>query len=187
MARVSYEPASEPLNALELLTRDHRLVDGLFASIAQAAPQQIDPLARRLCKLLRIHSQIEEELFYPVASRALGENDGIEAAARDHRELKDWVMRIESKTSTDADFRACIDAMQTLVNTHVAAEETELFRKVRGSRIDLNALGLAMAERRDALMDVLGLHGDDEEGAQFMRDARAPITEAETPDEQRAH
>jgi hemerythrin superfamily protein len=183
MARVAYEPPGEPLNALELLTRDHRLVDGLFASIAQAAPQQVDPLARRLCKLLRIHSQIEEDLFYPVASRALGENERLGAASHAHREIKDWVMRIESKTSSDADFRESLDTLQKIVTAHFATEETELFPPVRRSKVDLTALGLAMAERRDSLMDVLGLHGDDEEGAQFMREAQRDTRAAAANDD----
>src|SRR5690606_37766350 len=60
------EPADVVTDALDLLTRDHRLVDELFTSFFQAAPQQLDPLARRLCKMIRIHTQIEEEVFYPV-------------------------------------------------------------------------------------------------------------------------
>jgi hypothetical protein len=56
------------------------------------------------------------------------------------------------------------------VAEHVAAEEQELFPKVSASTLDLNALGVALAERRDTLLDVLGLHGDDEEGAANQRD-----------------
>ena len=36
--------------------------------------------------------------------------------------------------------------------------------------MDLAALGVALAERRDTLLDVLGLHGDDEEGAANQRE-----------------
>ena len=58
-------------DALSVLRRDHRLAEELFAEFARSAPQQLDPLARRICKMLRVHTQIEEELFYPVVSRAL--------------------------------------------------------------------------------------------------------------------
>ncbi len=56
------------------------------------------------------------------------------------------------------------------VAEHVAAEEQELFPKVSATTLDLNALGVALAERRDTLLDVLGLHGDDEEGAANQRE-----------------
>ena len=62
-------------DALSLLRRDHRLAEELFAEFARAAPQQLDPLARRICKMLRVHTQIEEELFYPAVGRALTNDD----------------------------------------------------------------------------------------------------------------
>jgi hemerythrin superfamily protein len=58
-------------DALSVLRRDHRLAEELFAEFERSAPQQLDPLARRICKMLRVHAQIEEELFYPAVRRAL--------------------------------------------------------------------------------------------------------------------
>jgi hypothetical protein len=56
------------------------------------------------------------------------------------------------------------------VADHAAAEEQDLFPAVSATKLDLNALGVALAERRDTLLDVLGLHGDDEEGAANQRE-----------------
>src|SRR3954463_260652 len=76
MASADSSNADEPIaDAIDLLTRDHRLVEELFAAFSLAAPQQLEPLARRACKMLRVHTQIEEELFYPVARRALQNDD----------------------------------------------------------------------------------------------------------------
>ena len=168
------EPADVVTDALDLLTRDHRLVDELFASFFQAAPQQLDPLARRLCKMIRIHTQIEEEVFYPVARRAEGVDALIDEAEREHAEAKQAVMRVESMTSDHDSFEEAVEALRDLVAAHVRAEEDELFPKVRQAKLDLVALGITLAERRDTLMDVLGLHGDDEEGAANMRDIQRP-------------
>jgi hemerythrin superfamily protein len=161
-------------DALSLLRRDHRLAEELFAEFARSAPQQLDPLARRICKMLRVHTQIEEELFYPVVSRALtGEDRELVGHAEvEHEQAKQAITRIESMTSENPAFRNEVDLLDRRVAQHVAAEEQELFPKVSATGIDLTALGVALAERRDTLLDVLGLHGDDEEGAANQRETR---------------
>jgi hemerythrin superfamily protein len=155
-------------DALSVLRRDHRLAEELFAEFARSAPQQLDPLARRICKMLRVHTQIEEELFYPAVSRALTADATmlLEEARREHQQAKESIVRIESMTSESPSFVDEVDMLSKRVAEHVAAEEQELFPRVS----DLNALGVALSERRDTLLDVLGLHGDDEEGAANQRE-----------------
>jgi hemerythrin superfamily protein len=166
-------------DALSLLRRDHRLVEEMFAEFAHSAPQQLDPLARRLCKMLRVHTQIEEELFYPAVSRALTSEDKelVGHAQVEHEQAKQAIARIESMTSENPAFRNEVDLLNRRVTQHVAAEEQELFPRVTATSIDLLALGVALAERRDTLLDVLGLHGDDEEGAANQRETR-PASDA---------
>lgn len=188
MARADLEqPADVVTDAIDLLTRDHRLVDELFASFFQAAPQQLDPLARRVCKMIRIHTQVEEELFYPAARRALGEEQLVDEAEHEHAEAKQAVMRVESLTSDHPDFRSAVETLRDLIASHVASEESELFPKVRKAKLDLVALGITLAERRDTLMDVLGLHGDDEEGAANMRDVQRPSQAQRNAQQARSH
>ncbi|HKS54739.1 MAG TPA: hemerythrin domain-containing protein [Steroidobacteraceae bacterium] len=158
-------------DALSVLRRDHRLAEELFAEFARSAPQQLDPLARRICKMLRVHTQIEEELFYPVVGRALtAEKTLLEDARREHQQAKESIVRIESMTSDAAGFRDEVAQLARQVAEHVAMEEQELFPQVQTTVIDLAALGVALAERRDTLLDVLGLHHDDEEGAANQRE-----------------
>jgi iron-sulfur cluster repair protein YtfE (RIC family) len=124
--------------------------------------------------MLRVHTQIEEELFYPVVSRALtddvSESPLLADAARDHAQAKESIARIESMTSDHAQFRDEVTNLARQIGEHVAQEEQELFPQVQSTTIDLAALGIALAERRDTLLDVLGLHGDDEEGAANQRE-----------------
>ncbi|HEX4970217.1 MAG TPA: hemerythrin domain-containing protein, partial [Steroidobacteraceae bacterium] len=100
-------------DALSLLRRDHRLAEELFAECARAAPQQLDPLARRICKMLRVHTQIEEELFYPAVSRALtgADKELVESAQREHGQAKESIVRIESMTSENPTFRDEVDEL----------------------------------------------------------------------------
>jgi hemerythrin superfamily protein len=171
---IDEEPDDVAPDALSLLRRDHRLAEELFAEFARSAPQQLDPLARRICKMLRVHTQIEEELFYPAVSRALTAPDKqlVAQAQVEHDQAKQAIARIESMTSDNPAFRNEIDLLDRRIAQHVVEEEQELFAKVTATGIDLLALGVALAERRDTLLDVLGLHGDDEEGAANQRETR---------------
>jgi hemerythrin superfamily protein len=157
-------------DALSVLRRDHRLAEELFAEFARSAPQQLDPLARRICKMLRVHAQIEEELFYPAVGRALTDDSFLTHAVREHAQAKETIVRIESMTSDRASFREEVARLAAQVGEHVAKEEGELFPKISATTLDITALGVALAERRDTLLDVLGLHGDDEEGAANQRE-----------------
>jgi hemerythrin superfamily protein len=161
-------------DALSVLRRDHRLAEELFAEFTRSGPQQLDPLARRICKMLRVHTQIEEELFYPAVSRALtddvSESPLLEEARREHAQAKELIARIESMTSDVEGFSDAVEQLARQIGEHVAKEERELFPQVQTTTIDLAALGVALAERRDTLLDVLGLHGDDEEGAANQRE-----------------
>lgn len=165
-------------DAIDVLTRDHRLIEELFTSFEQAVPQQLDPLARRVCKMLRIHAQIEEELFYPFARRALDEGS-VDAAEREHAQAKQLIMRVESMTSNDAHFKPTVLELRDSVAHHVSEEESTIFARLREARTDLRALGITLAERRDTLMDVLGLHNDDEEGALNQREVQQALLKAQ--------
>jgi hemerythrin superfamily protein len=191
MARTPAAPSDEDdddiaPDALSLLRRDHRLAEELFAEFVRSGPQQLDPLARRICKMLRVHTQIEEELFYPVVGRALTDGTLLRDFAHDHAQAKESIARIESMTSDNPAFRDEVATLAARVAEHVGKEEQELFPKVSASTVDLTALGIALVERRDTLLDVLGLHGDDEEGAANQRETHKPEdsadrTEGRTP------
>jgi hemerythrin superfamily protein len=165
----SRSPTDEVVtDALGLLKRDHKLVTELFTEFAQAAQQQLDPMARRICKLLRIHAQIEEELFYPAARRVVQASTLLDDAEREHAQAKSLITRVESMTSDNPTFKSTIAELADDVRAHVEKEEGELFPQLQG-KLDLVSIGLVLAERRDTLMDVLGLHSDDEEGVAQQR------------------
>lgn len=163
-------------DALSVLRRDHRLADELFAEFDRSAPQQLDPLARRICKMLRVHTQIEEELFYPAVRRALTNDQAIARAEQEHAQAKESIVRIESMTSDDPQFKGAVTTLAEQVAEHVAKEEQEIFAQLDGTSLDMITLGVSLAERRDTLLDVLGLHGDDEEGAANQRETHQQST-----------
>ncbi|HEX2083103.1 MAG TPA: hemerythrin domain-containing protein, partial [Xanthomonadaceae bacterium] len=63
------------MNAVKLLKQDHKEVSDLFEEFEEADEGEKSSIAERICKLLTVHAQIEEELLYPQAREALDEED----------------------------------------------------------------------------------------------------------------
>ena len=148
-------------DALSLLKRDHRVVERLFSEFDEAVGQQIDPVARRICKMLHLHAQIEEEIFYP-ASRTVVNPKLIDAELAEHAAVKERIVRIEAMTSENPEFNIAMEELAREISMHVKEEEGKLFPQLSGKALDLEALGVALAERKETLMEVMGLHEDDE-------------------------
>lgn len=165
MASKNPPATSTTFDALSVLERDHRLVERFFADFDQAAPQQLDPIGRRICKMLRVHTRIEEEMFYPAARNALRDAQPIDRAEAEHANAKDLISEVEARTADAPDYVDTVRRLQALVEAHVREEEGELFPQLRATDLNLEMLALALLDRRNTLMDVMGLHSDDENSA----------------------
>jgi len=167
MARATPNAASDaPRDAIALLKQDHRVVERLFDEFEKADDDQLQHLAERICQLLTVHAQIEEELFYPQAKEALEDEEELELvaeAAVEHQSAKDLVAKIEGMTSEDESFKATVKVLGEYVKHHVKEEENELFPQVKKTEIDLKDLGTQLFERKMQLMQEMGIQMDLEE------------------------
>ena len=150
--------SSESVNALDLLKRDHDEVDAMFRQFedmkddGDAAAKE--SLVEKICDALTVHAQIEEEIFYPAARRALHEEEGkelLDEAAVEHQTLKDLVGRLESAPTDDPLYDAGVKVLSEYVKHHVREEENELFPKVKSSGLDLADLGGKLETRKGQL------------------------------------
>lgn len=148
-------------DALALLKRDHRIIARLFTEFETAVGLQLDPLSRRICKMLTLHTKIEEEIFYP-AARTVIDPKLIDEAQAEHASVKSRITRIEAMTSEHPEFEASMAVLAREVTAHVTEEERDLFPRLARTNLDLETLGMALAERKETLMEVMGLHEDDE-------------------------
>jgi iron-sulfur cluster repair protein YtfE (RIC family) len=112
-------------------------------------------LARQICMELTVHAQIEEEIFYPAAREALGDEgeDLLNEAKVEHESLKELIAKIEGSGSDDELFDANVKVLGEYVKHHVKEEQNEIFPKCRKSDMDLKALGEELAERKKQLMN----------------------------------
>lgn len=173
--RRSNSPASY---ALKLLQQDHRAVAEALEEFESAEHEEKQEIARRICKMLKVHTQMEEELLYPAARDALDSDDShLVAEARvEHASVKDLIEQIEAREEVDEQYEAKVCVMGEFVKHHVKEEETELFPKLERSSMDLDALGERLEERKRELTgeeggsaDSMGMHDEDESGTPGMR------------------
>ncbi len=145
-----------PQDGIDLLTADHREVDGYFQAF-EAATQGAEKkaLADKICLALKVHTQIEEELFYPAAREKTGDGDLLDEALVEHTGAKTLIAQIESMRPEQPLYDAKVRVLAEQVRHHVEEEESELFPEVRETRLDLETLGAKLAARKAELMSLL--------------------------------
>ena len=148
----------EGTSALDLLKRDHQEVDKMFHEFEEikdgASDDEKENLVAQICDALTVHAQIEEQIFYPAARRALGEQEGkdlLDEAAVEHQTLKDIIGRLESAPTDDPLYDAGVKVLAEYVKHHVKEEENELFPKIRSSDMDVMAIGRELEARKQRL------------------------------------
>jgi hypothetical protein len=150
-------------DALALLRQDHRDVQKLFKRYKDAKDEnEKSAIAERICLLLKVHTRIEEEIFYPAARRRIEDKELIDEALVEHKSAKDLIEEIEATEAGDPMFDARVQVLSEQIDHHVHEEETELFPEVQKAEIDLMGLGARLAELKQSAMRELGAEIEDE-------------------------
>jgi len=120
------------LDGIVLLETDHRLVEALFATVAD----ERDPLAvgvaiARISDLLRAHDEVEHSALYPLAATLGLDRKVLARSFAAHADVQDQLQLMSSLEGPA--LLAATDALQTLVARHVADEEQRLFPALRAA------------------------------------------------------
>jgi hypothetical protein len=146
---------TQPQDGLQLLAADHRKVEGLFAEFEKASGASAKQrLVKEICTELKVHTMIEEEIYYP-AIRGKVEEDALDEAWVEHDSAKTLVNELEAASPDEDFYDAKVKVLQELIEHHVKEEEKQrdnLFQQTRAAEIDLQALGEQMAARKAELM-----------------------------------
>jgi hypothetical protein len=145
-----------PQDATKLLEQDHRKVEDLFEQFEKASGDgRKEKLAREICTELKIHSMIEEEIFYP-ALRGKIDEDLLNEAYVEHDGAKVLINEIEAAEPDDEFYDAKVKVLSEEIEHHVKEEEKErdnMFQQARATDLDLVALGEQMAARKAELTE----------------------------------
>jgi hemerythrin superfamily protein len=143
-------------DAIALLEADHDKVLKLFdqfEDIKQShAHQEKQAIVADACHALAVHMAVEEGVFYPAVRGELEDDDLMNEALVEHDGAKSLIHDLESMDAGDEMFNAKFTVLAESVRHHVKEERDQMFPKVRGTDIDLKALGQKMLARRGQLM-----------------------------------
>lgn len=153
------------LDAIALLKQDHREVQKLFDQFEskhdRLSSEDKQALAEKICMELKIHTSIEEEIFYPAVGDHIEKAEELLHEAKvEHDSAKMLIQQIESGDPDDEHWDAMVTVMGEYVKHHVKEEQNELFPMVRKSKeLDLRELGERLMARKQELMGEKGMSG----------------------------
>jgi hemerythrin superfamily protein len=149
-------------DAISLLKADHRQVEKLFSQFEKARDaDRKEALAQEICDALKLHTKLEEEIFYPAFFEATGDTELHHEAEIEHANAKQMIAEIESSSARDDYYDARVSVLSEMIKHHVKEEEQPggMFSEARKSDMDLTELGEQMKVRKDALEDSNGKGG----------------------------
>ena len=145
--------APKPQNAIALLRADHKKVSELFEQYEKArSAEKKGTIVAQICTELGVHAQIEEEIFYPAVKLALKDKELVPEALVEHGSLKSLIAQVEGVEPDGEMFDAKIKVMSEFVKHHVKEEQEEMFPKAQKTALDMDELGLQLAQRKEQLL-----------------------------------
>lgn len=146
-------------NAITMLKSDHATVKRLMRELNETgdrAVKQRESLVEQIERALKMHAQLEEEIFYPAfksASRGSEAEELFYEAAEEHHIVDMVLPALKAANPKSHEFKAKAKVLQDLVEHHIKEEETQMFREARDLFGDeqLRELGDMMQARRDTI------------------------------------
>jgi Hemerythrin HHE cation binding domain len=141
-------------DAVALLKADHAQVKQWFSQFKKASgAAQQSSLARNICRALRVHTALENEIFYPAFFEATDDKEIHHEAEVEHQAAERLIAQIEQLTPSDDYFTAKINVLSEMIKHHVTEEEkpSGMFAEAKKAKMDLVGLGKRLAERKSQL------------------------------------
>jgi hemerythrin superfamily protein len=143
-------------DAVDLLDADHKLAQKQFLDYQglcdDGAPVEARrQLALKICQDLSVHTQIEEEIFYPRVRAAIKDDSLMEEALREHAEAKKAIARIQAMAPSSAEFDDTVKQLGATILDHVMDEREQMFLKARYSKADLRGMVPELYARKKEL------------------------------------
>lgn len=143
------------MNAIELLKQDHEKVDGLFQKV-KAEQGDMRELFEQIRIELEVHTQIEEQVFYPYLIENGNEElqDITKEGIEEHHQAKTLIREIKNLSDESEKLDPKLQVLMEDIEHHVQEEEGEMFPMVveQFDGDTLEELGQELQEMKQALM-----------------------------------
>jgi hemerythrin superfamily protein len=173
-------------DAISMLTADHKRVKKLFSDFSDLKNDGSDEdkaaIVEQICSELKIHTELEEEIFYPAVRKAISDADLMDEALVEHAGAKELISQLEEASVDDDLYDAKVTVLGEQIDHHAEEEEGEMFPKAKKANVDTGALGVAMFGRKAELMSEGGAGDDDAEEEEETADEEADDEEEVTAD-----
>jgi hemerythrin superfamily protein len=144
-------------DAVAMLKQDHEKVLDMFKKFGRMAEKDDAEgkaeLVRTICEELKVHTALEEEIFYPAVRAAIDEELMMDEALVEHDSAKSLIEQIEQMQPGDERYNATVTVLGEYIQHHVKEEQTEMFPKAKKAKVDLAQLGEEMAARKQELVE----------------------------------
>jgi hemerythrin superfamily protein len=141
-----------PTDAITLLKADHREVETLFEEFDKARrSDRKAAIVERICNALKIHTLIEEEIFYPAVKPKI-DDAIVEEGVIEHDGAKVLINDLAQADPKSDYYDAKVKVLSEEIKHHVAEEErwiTGMFAQSRRTDIDMTALGVKLLARKE--------------------------------------
>ena len=149
----------EAKDAIALLKQDHEKVRDLLGDLEKAAMKEdgdAESLLEEIENELRIHTTIEEEIFYPAFREAASKKDDTKLyyeAVEEHHVVDLVMPEIEKGEAGSPEFAAKAKVLKDLVEHHAEEEEKEMFPRAKKlmDKDELVTLGEQLQQRKKEL------------------------------------
>ena len=141
--------------ALEMLKEDHDKVKKAFKDfekLDREDAEAVQQLVQTVCEELKVHTTLEEEIFYPALREALDDEDLMNEAQVEHETAKMLIEQLENMGPDDPNYHATFTVLGEYVKHHVKEEEEEMFPEAKKTDLDFEELGSRMRERKQELV-----------------------------------
>jgi len=115
--------------------------------------EQLQQIVQQACQELTLHTQVEEQFFYPALEDALDEKkqDLVREANVEHTSAKELIAKLQAMGPDDEDYKATFKVLGEYVNHHIEEEEKQMFPAAKRAKLDLKAIGQQiLAAKQDA-------------------------------------
>jgi hemerythrin-like domain-containing protein len=146
---------SKSTAAIEMLKEDHAKVKKAFKefeSMDRSDTETCRQLVQTVCEDLKVHTTLEEEIFYPAVREAIEDEDIMNEASVEHETAKMLIEQLENMEPDDPNYHATFTVLGEYVMHHVKEEEGEMFPEAKKAGVDMEALGQRMQERKSELL-----------------------------------
>lgn len=120
------------MDVFKLLKQDHDEVAKLFEKLSETGDGAVktrEKMFKQLARELAVHTQLEEEIFYPRLREEESLRESINEGIEEHHVADQLLEELSGLAVNDEQWDAKLAVLKEMIEHHVEEEEKELFPK----------------------------------------------------------